>query len=381
MSSKTKDLLYTAFAPAERATAAELNKQVELFSKDRKVRQIFDFFPDLAVILNRQRQIVYANTPLLEFLAIKSVSKVKGLRPGELLNCQNSILTPGGCGTTEFCRVCGAANAVLDSMKKQSREVKECEITTTDGSAVNFRVWTTPLRQGRFDFTVFVLRDIADEKYRAALEKIFLHDLMNTVSGMYGVHLMLKGNLDMYGEYAESLCGLSLQLLEEIQNQRDILSAEKGNLDIQPEKVSSIELLKNVYELYRYHDLSEDCVLEISPDAENVKFISDQTLVFRVISNMVKNALEAVAAGEKVTMDCREDNERVVITVHNPGVIPTDAQLRIFNRGFSTKGDGRGWGTYSIKLLTEKYLHGKCGFKSNPEDGTVFFVEYSLEME
>ncbi|QSH41777.1 HAMP domain-containing sensor histidine kinase [Lentisphaerota bacterium ZTH] len=379
MASIIKDLLYTAFAPAERASSPKVDEQVSLFSGDNKTRQIFDFFPDFAVVLNRQRQVVHANSPLLQFLKLPSIDSIKGLRPGEMLNCLHSSDNPGGCGTTEFCRVCGAANAIMNSMENKTREMQDCEITTADGNAVNFRVWASPMVQNGIDFTVFVLRDIADEKYRSALERIFLHDLMNTASGLYGVHLMLKDNHSLFPDYANSLAGLSLQLLEEIENQRDLLSAEKGNLIVKPEKFSSLGLLKDVMELYRFHDLGEDRIIKISSDAEKVKFTSDQTLVFRVVSNMVKNALEASKAGETILLDCFEDSEKVVFKVHNSEVIPDDVGLRIFNRGFSTKGGGRGWGTYSIKLLTEKYLHGKCGFSSSHEDGTVFYAEYPLE--
>lgn len=38
--------------------------------------------------------------------------------------------------------------------------------------------------------------------------------------------------------------------------------------------------------------------------------------------------------------------------------MPRTSQLQIFQRSFSTKGKGRGLGTYSIKLLTERYLKG-----------------------
>jgi signal transduction histidine kinase len=60
--------------------------------------------------------------------------------------------------------------------------------------------------------------------------------------------------------------------------------------------------------------------------------------------------------------------------VHNPACIPRDAQLQIFNRSFSTKGSGRGLGTYSVKLLAERFLNGKARFQSTPLDGTTFFV-------
>jgi sensor histidine kinase regulating citrate/malate metabolism len=49
-------------------------------------------------------------------------------------------------------------------------------------------------------------------------------------------------------------------------------------------------------------------------------------------------------------------------------------QLQIFKRSFSTKGKGRGLGTYSIKLLTENYLDGNAGFESREDIGTIFRV-------
>ncbi|MCX6911436.1 MAG: ATP-binding protein [Verrucomicrobia bacterium] len=54
--------------------------------------------------------------------------------------------------------------------------------------------------------------------------------------------------------------------------------------------------------------------------------------------------------------------------------MPPSVQLQVFNRSFSTKGSGRGLGTYSVKLLTERYLKGKAGFTTSKEGGTTFFI-------
>jgi signal transduction histidine kinase len=56
--------------------------------------------------------------------------------------------------------------------------------------------------------------------------------------------------------------------------------------------------------------------------------------------------------------------------------MPRDVQLQVFQRFFSTKGAGRGLGTYSIRLLTERYLKGNVSFTSSPEEGTTFRVCY-----
>jgi sensor histidine kinase regulating citrate/malate metabolism len=53
--------------------------------------------------------------------------------------------------------------------------------------------------------------------------------------------------------------------------------------------------------------------------------------------------------------------------------MPPEIQLQVFQRSCSTKGDGRGTGTYSIRLLSS-YLLGAASFSSTPEEGTTFHV-------
>jgi signal transduction histidine kinase len=94
---------------------------------------------------------------------------------------------------------------------------------------------------------------------------------------------------------------------------------------------------------------------------------------------MVKNALEASHAGQTVTIGCRNLVDAVEFSVHNPNVMPRSVQLQIFQRSFSTKGAGRGLGTYSMKLLSEQYLHGQVAFTSSAEEGTTFYARYPRE--
>lgn len=78
---------------------------------------------------------------------------------------------------------------------------------------------------------------------------------------------------------------------------------------------------------------------------------------------MIKNALEASLPASTVTISSKRDKEIVRFSVHNGTYMPRDVQLQLFQRSFSTKGIGRGLGTYSMKLLGEKYLKGKLGSK------------------
>ena len=60
--------------------------------------------------------------------------------------------------------------------------------------------------------------------------------------------------------------------------------------------------------------------------------------------------------------------------MHNAAVMPPEVQRQVFARSFSTKGSGRGLGTYSIKLISEKYLRGRVAFDSDTLQGTRFTV-------
>ena len=55
--------------------------------------------------------------------------------------------------------------------------------------------------------------------------------------------------------------------------------------------------------------------------------------------------------------------------------MPEAVRHQLFQRSFSTReGRGRGIGSYSVKLLTEKYLRGDVSFVSREPEGTTFFV-------
>ena len=100
---------------------------------------------------------------------------------------------------------------------------------------------------------------------------------------------------------------------------------------------------------------------------------TDRTLMLRVLTNMLKNALEATQVGGRVRIRASAANESVSIIVWNQKAIPNEVKLRIFQKHFSTKtGYGRGIGTYSMKFLGEKILKGTVAFTSSPENGTEF---------
>ncbi len=371
----------TEFASGERASHQEIARQARLFTGRKLLGMLPDLMPCVLMVLNEQRQIVFANRQAADLLPPEHRGRdILGLRPGEALGCTHGSESEGGCGTTEFCGLCGAVNAILASQNGQA-DVRECRIIRRhNGEALELRIWTTPVEVEGERFTICAALDISHEKRRQALEHIFLHDIYNVAYGLsWYADFLRKGTPDKVEEYADTIKRLCGELIDEIDAQRILLRAEAGELTLKPEPIPSLRVLRDTVELYTRHPVSQDRSLHLDENAADVPVVSDKTLLTRVLCNLVKNALEACRARETVTLGCTASNGMVEFWVHNPGLIPRDVQLQIFQRSFSTKGRGRGLGTYSIKLLTEQYLKGQVSFTSTPDSGTIFTVHCPLK--
>jgi len=365
------------FAPAERMARQDIERQTRLIAGQKLLGVLPDAVPCIVMVVNNHRQIVFANERLLDLLSLEQrQAGVLGRRPGEVLGCAHAFESDAGCGTSESCSFCGAVNAMLTGLHGDPR-VEECRMTRADGEALDLRVWATPLALDGEQFTIFAALDISHEKRRQALEHIFLHDIGNVASGLkWYTELLEKGSPDKSREFQEAIGQLSRELLDEIDSQRTLVRAESGELVLQPESLGARQLLQEAVELYRRHPVSHERYLRLDPDAADITVTGDRTLLSRVLCNLIKNALEACGAGQTVTVGCTRPGDTIEFWVHNPGVMPRAVQLQVFQRSFSTKGAGRGLGTYSIKLLTERYLRGRVSFTSTSEHGTTFKVHY-----
>ena len=367
----------TKFASPARSTAAQINQSKETILNQEFFTRSLNAYPDVVLVLNGNRQIVYANQKLIALLGIKCVEDVLGKRPGEAINCVRSNLEPGGCGTSLFCRECGAVRAILTAQKGKE-DFQECRITvaTPQGeAALDLRVWAVPVHIQDQTFTFFTIRDIADEKRREVLERTFFHDILNEAGILAGYSENMKDGLVPPEEKpAEKIHRYSQRLIEFIQEQRDLLNAEKGTYVVQQETFLVYPYLHELVTLYQQNRLARNrrVVLEC-PNREAV-ITTDPILLRRIIGNLIKNALEATAEGGTVTVKFWQAEGKKIFSVQNPAFIPEDVQLQLFQRSFSTKGKGRGIGTYSIKLFTENYLKGKVSFDSASTRGTTFFV-------
>ncbi len=373
--------LKTEFAPAERSTKDELENQSELISKSVIFDYVADYIPNIFLILNNNRQIIFANRTAVELFNVDDMNSVLGLRPGEAMGCQNSDKTEGGCGTTEFCSTCGMVKSILTTQDGKDHS-DECHLTLHNGDAVDMSVYTFSTKYNGCEFVTTVLTDISEEKRKNMLERIFFHDVMNTLGALRGFTELFPAISvpEKRDEILKTIYGLTNRVIDEVNAQRDLLKAENRELSPTIETVNSVELLRDVCKAYEKHDVAQGKDIVVDAVAEEVEIDSDRTLLSRVIGNMTKNALEASVKGDTITLGSRKVGRNVEFSVHNPGYIPREIQLQIFKRSFSTKDASRGLGTYSMRLLSERYLKGQVSFTSTEEEGTTFTARYPMKL-
>ncbi len=380
----TTEPLTTDFAPAERAEPEDVQAQRRELLAHPLIGALLESVHEPVMVLNGQRQIVLANEKLAVLLKRLPESLI-GLRPGEAVGCIHPADAPGGCGTTRFCRYCGAVNAILNSQGRGEPDEQECRIQRlVDGehAALDVRARATPLRVDDQQFTVFALYDLGDEKRRQVLERLFFHDVLNTAGGLRGLLEMWP---ELGGEDAmqviEEARSLTERLIDEIQSQRDLAAAERGDLKLKIDLVDTTEVLLQLCNIYRHHSIAEGKTLVVRNSTKHVLLQSDEQLFRRVLANLIKNALEASGKGQTVTV-WADDATTPTFRVHNESVMSEEVQAQIFQRSFSTKeGAGRGLGTYGAKVLTENYLQGTIEFRSTRTEGTTFIMRLPARLE
>lgn len=347
-------------------------------------KDIFNSISTVSLVLNSTRQIIFASNDFLKNFDLTSDNSIFGTRFGEVLSCIHSKESPYGCNNSTSCYLCGAFQAVIESEKTNQKVQKETRITTNkngEESSLELSVSSVPIKLSDKQFYIVTIIDISSEKRKLQLERIFIHDLVNSAGGISGLSDILDYSISEESKTkAIDLIGkTSKVLLDQIISFRNILSAESGELEVQYADVFSGDLIDEAVVLVSNNKSLNTTIIK-DTNSENIMFTSDKLLVSRILVNMLKNAAESENNPESIiTIGSNLTDDTIKFWVKNNGIIPDFIQKQIFQRSFSTKGGNRGLGTYSMKLLGEKYLQGKVGFISNDEDRTQFYIELPIK--
>ena len=352
---------------------------IELIKNARIEEGILDEVQSVVLVLNEKLQSVFMNQKLFD-MSHESPDDLYGKRLGEIFQCVN-VPKGGRCGTSEVCPDCFVLKTILDSINSKSKKHKDVGITTKNYGVFDFSFRVAPYHIEDKEFLVVSLLNIADEKRKQALEHTFFHDISNTLSviSSYSGLILNSDKAEKFMRYAEILNMATKHLINEVSSQRNLMLAESGDLSVQLIQINSIFLIEEVLRFFSEYNKSHSIDIRIDENAKQVDICTDRLLMVRVLVNMIKNAIEASPPGGEVLITCFEEGGSCIFGVNNSGEMPRAVQHNVFQRSYSTKGVGRGIGTYSMKLFGEKYLKGCVWFVSSEKYGTTFYIAIPVD--
>ena len=130
-------------------------------------------------------------------------------------------------------------------------------------------------------------------------------------------------------------------------------------------------------------DIFNENYIYFSSEKEEVIINFDRTQLIRVITNLVKNSIQAVHEKQpenpKVEVLVSEENNFAVITVSDNGVgISEENNEKVFEPKFTTKNSGMGLGLAMVKNIVETF-GGEISFTSEVNEDTIFTVRLPIK--
>ncbi len=174
----------------------------------------------------------------------------------------------------------------------------------------------------------------------------------------------LKQKLDDY----------SKTLIQQIDTMSSVASAFSNFASMPAQQNETL----NVVEVVEFSlDIFNEDYIEFETEKEEIVSKIDRTQLVRIITNLVKNAIQAIPDTQetkKINVSVKEENNFVVIQVRDNGTgIEAENINQIFEPKFTTKTSGMGLGLGIIKNIIENYK-GTITFETELGIGTVFTV-------
>jgi signal transduction histidine kinase len=128
-------------------------------------------------------------------------------------------------------------------------------------------------------------------------------------------------------------------------------------------------------------DIFNEDYIVFSAEKDEILAKFDRTQLIRVVTNLVKNATQALEGVEnpKISVSVQELETMVSISVADNGVgISEENKEKVFEPKFTTKSSGMGLGLAMVKNLVET-CGGSINFTSGSNKGTIFTVRFPKE--
>ncbi len=206
------------------------------------------------------------------------------------------------------------------------------------------------------------------------MAKQVAHEIKNPLTPMRLTVQSFERKFNAEDERAkEKLTEFSQTLIQQIDVMSSIASAFSDFAKMPTQKKERIEVISVVKfaldifaeEYIKYHSIEKELYANL-----------DKTQLIRIVTNLVKNAIQATDQEETPLIEVKvlseDENIKILVSDNGKG-ISEEVKNLIFEPKFTTKTSGMGLGLAMIKNIIEAY-NGSISFTSKEKVGTVFTV-------
>ena len=138
------------------------------------------------------------------------------------------------------------------------------------------------------------------------------------------------------------------------------------------EELNVVEVIDLALDIFTENDIT------FKAQSKEIIAMFDRTQLIRVVTNLVKNAIQSIPEEitPKIDVEVISENNNVIFTVSDNGIGVSDENTpKVFEPKFTTKTSGMGLGLPMIKNIVETYK-GSITFVSKENEGTTFKVSF-----
>lgn len=356
--------------------------QQELKAQEREKKVLLDSLNELAIFVNPQLSIIWANKAALEFMKI-DLQKAMGLCLKNTTDISNPL--------SDYLQL----EQVFVIGNKKSGEftakdgkvwfVQAIPVTEEGGKIIGVLEMCRDITESKAAETLLQEKQIAEAANRTKSEFLanMSHELRTPLNSIIGFADLLYEQV--YGELNEkqlksvgNISKSGKHLLNLINGILDLSKVEAGKMELsykQFELASKLNIIKNL--LSPIAD-RKNIQIEIEIDSSLSSIYADEARFVQIMYNLVDNAIKFSYENGLVKIGARKKGDMVEITVKDTGIgIKPEDQGKLFkpfsqvDSFLSKQFQGTGLGLSLVKQIVR--LHGGyIWFRSKPGEGSTF---------
>jgi nitrogen fixation/metabolism regulation signal transduction histidine kinase len=208
------------------------------------------------------------------------------------------------------------------------------------------------------------------------MAKQVAHEIKNPLTPMRLTVQSFQRKFDPQDENIhQKLDEYSKTLIQQIDTMSSIAGAFSNFAKMPAQKTETLNVVE-VVDLTL--DIFNENYITFQSDRKEIIASFDRTQLIRVVTNLIKNGIQAIPEGRlpQIIVNVIEENEGVKITVSDNGIgISEENKVKIFEPKFTTKSSGMGLGLAMVRNIVETY-RGTITFVSKKDEGTTFTVAF-----